>query len=211
MKDLKKLFIVGMVLLLSLSTMAQQGSLQKDILKAINEGAVSAGKVLLDKEGESRCDYYINRGAWVPYEPAWHTGQIIYALTEAYRITGNKTYLSDAVRAGNWWTGLEIKDNPKMKGLVRAIHGNGINNIVFATISDGTAGLYRLTRVTGDKKYARVATSAGDWLYRHTYDREHGVCYDIIDPETGEVVKENSPFWPDKTHQDLYDVARPNT
>ena len=204
--------ILTLLLLFSLFPgRAQDSGLKEKVLKVINEGAVCAGKVLLDGEGKSRCDYYINRGEWVPYEPAWHTGQIIYALTEAYRVTGEKSYLEDAVRAGNWWVSLEIKDNPEMKGLIRAIHGNGVNEIVFATISDGTAGLYRLSKATGDEKYARVATSSGDWLYRHTYDREHGVCYDIIDPATGRVVKENSPFWPEKTHQGLYDVARPNT
>jgi len=39
---------------------------------------------------------------------------------------------------------------------------------------------------------------------------EYGVFYDNVDPETGDVLKENSPFWPEKKNQTLFDVARPN-
>ncbi len=42
------------------------------------------------------------------------------------------------------------------------------------------------------------------------YVRDKGVFYDSVEPKTGEVMKENSPFWPDKKHQELYHVSRPN-
>jgi hypothetical protein len=211
MKHPKSVTVFILFVFITISGFTQNKNIKTKILKAINEGARCASDVLLDEDGKSKGDYYITKGEWRPYEPAWHTGQIIYALTEAYRITGNKKQLEEAKRAGNWWISLEIKNVPEMKGLIKAVHGNGIENIIFATISDGSAGLYRLSKASNDKKYAKVATGAGDWLYRNTYDRENGVCFDNIDPNTGEVLKENSPFWPEKSHQELYDVARPNT
>ncbi|MCK4747721.1 MAG: hypothetical protein KAT15_11815, partial [Bacteroidales bacterium] len=164
-----------------------------------------------DENGISKCDYNLTEGRWIPYEPAWHTGQAIYALTDAYRLTGKSTYLETAKKAGDWWVSLEIKDHPKLNGMLNAIHGDHAGQvIVFATVSDGTAGLFKLQEATGETKYAEVPTRAGDWMLANMCLLDEGVCYDNVDPETGEVLKENSPFWPDKENQDLWDVARPN-
>jgi hypothetical protein len=184
---------------------------KQEILKALNETAGYINNVLINEEGISKCDYNIPEGKWYYYEPAWHTGQAIYALTEAYRLTGNEKYLETAKKAGDWWVSLEIKDHPKLKGMINSIHGDHAGQvIVFATMSDGSAGLYRLHGITKDKRYGDVPTRAGDWMLRNMCLLEEGVCYDNVDPETGEVLKENSPFWPDKENQTLYDVARPN-
>jgi uncharacterized protein YyaL (SSP411 family) len=183
---------------------------KESVLKAIKDVSDFAAFTLLDEYGKSRCDYNITEGKWYEYEPPWHTGQVINALVESYKITNNTSYLKEAVRAGNWWIGLQITDHPKLKGMLNAIHGDGNDNIVFATISDGTPGLFNLYKITGDKKYAQVATSAGQWMLENMYVPEHGVFYDVVKPNTGEVMKENSPFWPDKKNQTLYDVARPN-
>jgi hypothetical protein len=95
--------------------------------------------------------------------------------------------------------------------MVHSAHGDHAGEtIVFATMSDGSAGLYKLFDVTGDKRYGDVTTQAGDWMLRNMCLLEEGVCYDNVDPESGEVMKEYSPFWPDKENQELYDVARPN-
>jgi len=184
---------------------------QQAILESIDESAQYAVNVLLDEEGKSRCDYNVTEGKWYDYEPPWHTGQVIYGLVEAYKVTGKKEYLKAAKRAGDWWCSLEIKEHPRLKGMIDAIHGDHAGNvIVFATVSDGTAGLFSLFDVTKDEKYARVPTQAGDWMLEHMYVPEKGVFYDNVNPETGEVLKENSPFWPDKDKQELFDVARPN-
>jgi uncharacterized protein YyaL (SSP411 family) len=189
---------------------ANNDSLKAEILKAINDGAAYSCNVLLDDEGKSRCDYNWMEGVWYPYEPAWHTGQIIFGLVESYKVTGNPRYLEYAKKAGNWWVGLEIKDHPKLKGMLRAIHGDGINNIVFATISDGTNGLFELWRVSKDEKYASAPTGAGKWMLENMYVPEKGVFYDNVDPVSGEVMKEKSPFWQNKEKQELFDVSRPN-
>jgi len=181
-----------------------------DILGALRSGARYASEVLIDENGKSRCDYSLLDGKWFDYEPPWHTGQIINGLVEAYKVTKDEKYLAVAKKAGDWWVSLEIKDHPKLKGMVRAIHGDGINNIVCATVTDGTPGLFNLYRVTKDKKYAEVPTAAGEWMIRNLYLPKEGMLYDVTDPTTGEVLKENSPFWPDKTKQTLNDVARVN-
>lgn len=152
-------------------------------------------------------------GKWYPYEEPWHTGQLILGLLEAYRVTGDAEVLNHARKAGDWWIGLEIKNNPNFKGMVRATHGDAIGNdqIVFATISDGTHGLFELSKVTGDEKYAKVASSAIGWMLDHMYYPEKGVCYDLVDLKTGEVLKQSSPFYKGKKNQTLEDVSRPNT
>jgi uncharacterized protein YyaL (SSP411 family) len=181
------------------------------ILNAMHIGAEYACNVLLDEQGKSRCDYNVTEGRWYEYEPPWHTGQIIYALVETYQITKEVKYLDAAKRAGDWWVSLEIKDHTKLKGMIRAAHGDYIGDvIVFATVSDGSAGLFRLFEVTGEKKYAQAPTNAGEWMLQNMYVPEKGVFYDSVDPKSGEVLKENSPFWRGKKEQTLYDVARPN-
>ena len=191
-------------------TAANTDSLKAEIISAINDGANYASDVLLDQDGKSRCDYNWMEGKWFAYETPWHTGQIIWGLVDAYKITKNEKFLDNAKRAGDWWCGLQIKDNPKLNGMLKAVHGDGINYIVFATVTDGTPGLFELYRTTGIKKYAEVPTTAGKWMLKHMYVPKERVFYDLVDPVTGEVLKGNSPFWVNKKVQTLFDVARPN-
>lgn len=209
MKTLLSLFLA---ISMNLPVWAQTPS-ASELLKAINECTDYASKVLLDAEGKSRCDYNLIEGKWYPYEEPWHTGQIILGLVDSYKVTGNKDALQAARKAGDWWISLEIKNNPRFKGMVAATHGDVIGNdqIVFATTTDGTPGIFELSRVTGDMKYAKVATSSAKWLLENMYYPEKGVCYDLADLKTGEVLKENSPFYKDKKNQVLEDVSRPNT
>jgi uncharacterized protein YyaL (SSP411 family) len=202
-------------LLVAASPVAEAQVKKEDVTRAINETAVYIKDVLLDSEGKSRCDYNMIEGKWYPYEVPWHTGQAVLALLQAYKVTGNQDYLASARKGGDYWASLEIKDHPKLKGMANAIHGDALGDdfLVFATVSDGTPGIYELSRVTGDKKYARVATNAASWMLANMYYPEKGVCYDNIDAKTGEVLKEFSPFWNkmDKKDQQLINVSRPNT
>jgi hypothetical protein len=184
---------------------------KEEVLRAINGNAQYAASVLLDENGKSRCDYSVMDGKWFDYEPAWHTGQIINGLVESYKVTHDELYLRAAKKAGDWWVGLEIKDNPKFAGMVRAVHGDGINFIVCATVTDGTPGLFNLYRVTKEKKYAEVPTSAGEWMVKNLYLPEEGMFYDMVDPVTAEVRKTGTGFGPPgKKNTTLNDVARVN-
>lgn len=214
MKRISRLFyvLISFCLIFTSSTGGAQVK-QEDLTTAINQSAGYIAKVLLDKEGKSKCDYNLTEGKWYEYEVPWHTGQAVYALLAAYKQTKNTAYLDAAKRGGDYWIGLEIKDHPKLKGMVAAKHGDvlGEDFIVFATVSDGTPGIYELSRVTKDPKYAKVATSAASWMLNNMYYAKEGVSYDNIDAKTGEVLKEKSPFWKDKPNQKLFDVSRPNT
>jgi uncharacterized protein YyaL (SSP411 family) len=214
MLPIKKIPILLIALSMAMLPQAGRSQVKKeDVMKAINETARYIKDVVLDKEGKSRCDYNMIEGKWYPYEVPWHTGQAVNALLAAYKATGNKDYLDAAKAGGDWWITMEIKDRPGLNGMVDALHGDvlGENYIVFATVTDGTPGIYELSKVTKDPKYARVATNAALWMLKNMYYPEKGVCYDAIDVRNGQVVKENSPFWEDKKNQDLYDVSRPNT
>ena len=166
-----KLFSVLLFISCILNAQIVKQPTKAELIKALNECTLYATNVLLDEEGKSRCDYNVIEGKWYPYEEPWHTGQVILGLLEAYKVTGNKEALAAARRAGDWWINLEIKDNPRFAGMVAATHGDDIGNdqIVFATTSDGTPGIFELSRVTGDPKYAEVATSASKWLLENMY------------------------------------------
>lgn len=179
--------------------------------EAIRSGGKYMVDVMLDHEGKSRCDYNTMTSKWEPYEVPWHTGQAINALVEAHLILKDDALLKKAVQAGNWWTSLEIKDHPKLKGMIRSIHGAEMGEIiVYATCTDGTPGLFNLSRVTGDRKYAQVAAQAGVWLHTNMLDPVSGLSYDCVDPVSGEINKTRSDFWKGKEVQTLTDVARPN-
>ena len=205
--------IIIVFILLSTKTLSAgtPDSLKNEIISAINDCGNYSIDILLNENGESRCDYNIIEGKWHPYEPAWHTGQIINALIEAYKITKNEKFLSAAEKAGDWWCSLQIKNNPKLDGMINAVHGDYIGDyIVFATVTDGTPGLFNLYRLTGIKKYAEIPTIAGEWMLNNMFVPDSGVFYDAIDAKTGEIMKDHSPFWPGKLNQTLDDVARPN-
>lgn len=206
-------FSLVFVLLLGGSAVLSAGpndSLKNAIIAVMDGGARYASNVLLDEHGMARGDYNIVEGKWSPYEPAWHTGQIIYGLVEAYRITGKMEYLQQAQRAGAWWKGLVISDNPKLNGMLRTIHGGGIEKICFTTLCDGANGIFELWRATNDSSYAATATTAGEWALKTMYLPDEGMFYDFVDPATGDVQRTWSDFWPDKKEQILTDVARPN-
>jgi hypothetical protein len=213
MKQSKLLFVLCCLLALP-APRAHAQVKKEDVLLAINQCAVYVSETILDKEGKSRCDYNLTEGKWYDYEVPWHTGQAVNSLLAAYKQTGNKSYLAAAERGGKYWISMEVKDKKsKLYGMVAATHGDvlGEDFIVFATISDGTPGIYELSRVTKNPVYAKVATNAASWMLANMYYPEQGVCYDNIDIKTGEVLKEYSPFWKDKKEQKLFDVSRPNT
>ncbi|MBK5719843.1 hypothetical protein JGH11_03045 [Dysgonomonas sp. Marseille-P4677] len=67
-----------------------------ELIKALNECATYTSTILLDEEGKSRCDYNTIERKWYPYEEPWHTGQLIFGLLEAYKVTKNKETLCSA-------------------------------------------------------------------------------------------------------------------
>lgn len=179
--------------------------------EALLSGGRHAARVLLDEHGMPRGDYDLVSGRWEPYEPAWHAGQLILGLLEAWRITREPELLAAARRAGDRWIAQEITEPPQLRGLLNAWHGGPLGKLInFTTVSDGTPGLFELSRETGDSRYAQAATRSGEWLLRHTYIPAEHLFYNIVDPDTGAVWKNRSPHHPYLARVEITHVARPN-
>ncbi len=213
----KKLFL-ALLALWWLPGCAQKASLdlndsyEQKIMVSLNQAIQHAGKVCLDAEGKARGDYEMISGRWSEYEPAWHTGQLIQGLLEAYQVTQNQDALTYAIQGGDWWIGLQFSDEHPLAGYMNAIHGASVGNLInTTTITDGTPGLFDLSELTGDPKYAEVATSAGKWILDNLYLSEHRLSYNIVDPETGKIWKDKSPHAQHQGHEiTIKQVARPN-
>ncbi len=194
------------------STLLLDPEYKEKIVKSLNQAIQHTSEAMIDEQGMARGNYHMITGEWKEYEAAWHTGQAIYGLLEAYKVTSNQKALDEAIRAGNWWVGLQFPKGHILEGYLNAKHGNKLGELInTTTIADGTPGLFNLTDMTNDKTYADVATSAGAWILDHLYIPEERLSYNIVDGKTGEVWKDRSPH---AQHQRLpftikY-VARPN-
>ncbi len=191
---------------------AQTSDRCADIRAALEGGSRYAARVLLDSAGRARGDYDWLGGTWQEYEAMWHTGQLINGLLAAYEVTADAEALAAARRGGDWWVAQEITDVPALRGMVRAVHGASVGALINATtVTDGTPGLFRLSRATGDPRYAQTAIRAGEWMHQHLYIEKEGLLYNIVDPQTGEIWKDRSPH---PQHQGgkakITEVARPN-
>lgn len=182
-----------------------------EIRKALGETGTAIAQTALDQEGKARGDYNWREGTWSSYEVAWHTGQAIEGLLAAYQVNHDPKLLAKAKQAGNWWIGQEFKSGP-LKGLANAAHGDRLGKLInWTTIGDGTAGLFTLTRVTGDKRYADTAMRSIRWLIANTeVPGDQGLFYNIIDPTTGALWKDKTPHHPDLVNPKITEVARPN-
>src|SRR5690349_17542460 len=99
---------------------------KEEVITALNTCATYVADVILDSAGRSRCDYNLTEGKWYEYEVPWHTGQAVYSLLAAYKITKDPAFLNAARRGGDYWISMEIKDHPMLKGMVGASHGDFI-------------------------------------------------------------------------------------
>lgn len=215
---IKHMCLVFIIVVFSSSCEAQSKKLgisihyKEKIEKSLANGIDHAINVCLDDNGKAKGDYELVSSEWTEYEPAWHTGQLIKGLLDAYIVTKDENALKHAKKAGDWWVTLQFQEGHPLEGYMNAVHGDKVGNLInTTTIADGTPGLFQLSRVTKDDTYADVATSAGKWILDNLYVKEHKLSYNIVDPETGEIWKDKSPH---EQHQDdpitIKQVARPN-
>ncbi|MEM7485366.1 MAG: hypothetical protein AAF348_09170 [Bacteroidota bacterium] len=206
------LMVVGFLACAQKQELGLEVSYKKEIEASLKNAIVHAGKSCLDDEGKAKGDYEMISGEWMEYEPAWHTGQLIQGLLEAYQVTKNEEALQYAIQAGDRWTSLQFPKGHVLEGYLNAIHGASVGNLInTTTITDGTPGLFDLTEATENPKYAEVATSAGSWILDNLYLPEHKLSYNIVDPETGEIWKDKSPHAQHQDHEiTIKHVARPN-
>jgi hypothetical protein len=181
-----------------------------EIRTAVTEMADAIDRVLLDARGAARGDYHWHGGTWEPYEVAWHTGQAIEALLAAHAVTGGRRYLERARQAGEYWIGMRFIAGP-LRGMINAAHGDRLGTLInFTTVGNGTPGLFRLTRATGDRRFADVASEAIAWQHRHmAVPGRTDLYYNIVEPGTGRVWTDRSPHH-ETVPATLTQVARPN-
>jgi hypothetical protein len=186
------------------------------IRAALRDVGRHVATVLVTPSGKGRADYDLMTGRWLEYEPHWHTGQQIWGLLHAHRITGERAFLRSAVRAGRWWISTEFQAPHPLAGLVNAYHGDHIGPLInFTTISDGTPGLFALSRATGDPRHAATATRSGKWLWANARVPEgtpggEGLFFNFIDPATARIVTAFSPTHPGVAAPTITQIARPN-
>jgi uncharacterized protein YyaL (SSP411 family) len=183
---------------------------EQEVRAALIEISDAIADRLLDEKGRAKGDYYWAEGEWREYEAAWHSGQAIEGLLAAHAVTGDPRYLARARQAGDWWVSLELEDGP-FKGMINAAHGDRLGALInFTTVGNGTQGLFSLTSVTGDTRYADVATKAIIWLAKNTQVPDHpGLYYNILDPATGTIWTDKSPHH-NVEKATVTQVARPN-
>jgi hypothetical protein len=206
--------VIRLVLVLALGALAAPTDAEPlptaDVRSALIETADAIDRTVLDEHGRARGDYNWLEGRWSPYEVAWHTGQAIEGLLAAHAVTADPRYLARARQAGDFWSSLELKHGP-FAGMINAAHGDRLGPLInFTTVGNGTPGLFRLGRVTGERRYADVAAKAIAWLARNTQVPGHaGLYYNILDPVTGRIWTDRSPHHATPTPK-VTQVARPN-
>jgi len=207
----KARWLAAALLLAGAPALAADPVPSSEVRKALDETGTAIAQSALDKEGKARGDYNWREGTWGPYEVAWHTGQAIEGLLAAYQVNHDPKLLAKARQAGDWWIAQEFKNGP-LKGLMNAAHGEKLGTLInFTTIGDGTAGLFTLTRVTGDKRYADSAMRSIRWLIANAeVPGDQGLFYNIIDPKTGAIWKDRTPHDPDLVNPKVTQVSRPN-
>ena len=188
-----------------------QSNLKDDIFSAIEDGSYFTINHMLDSARRSKCDYDIISGSWNPYEEAWHTGQAIYGLVEAYQVTRQKRLLDQANKSLDWWLSLQFTEDPFLKGMLNAAHGSKLGPLInFTTITDGTNGIFALYEVTKNPRILSTCEEVADWMIREMYIEEEGLFYNIVDPTQKKVLKTFNPHRPEDKNPKITEVARPN-
>ena len=200
-------FLCSIFFIHCLTSCAQQRTFNLDasydqrITESLKKATSHTTDAMLSENGEAKGNYRWLKGEWEAYETAWHTGQVIYGLLEVYEITGEQRALDASITAGNWWVGLQFPKGHQLEGFLNAVHGDKMGELInTTTITDGTPGLFLLSKVTGDDTYANVATNAGAWILDNLYIPDERLSYNIVDGKTGEIWKTKSPH---KQHEGL--------
>lgn len=182
---------------------------QAVVAQALREIAAHSEAVLITPSGMVRAEYDPETGTWADYEPAWHTGQMIWGLLAAGGALGEPRLIGTARRAGDWWAAQEFQPPHPFAGLIDAWHGGRFGRLLnWTTISDGTPGLFVLSRMTGDPRYAEAASRSGAWLWANTrvpkeIPGAEGLFYNFFDAGRGVVLTD----WNPHTQGPDYDAA----
>lgn len=136
----------------------------------------------------------VKAGTWFFFGPIWHTGQAVKALSLAYKYFGNTEYLEAAKSGADFIIHQQVRDKGSDDfGLIAAYedHNNIINT---SAILECVGGLFNLTDVTGNERYATCAIDAIQWVVRKLY-KGNGLFTDGYDPVKKEL---STQGWTDR-------------
>lgn len=226
---IKKVLAGAALALFALGATAWADSIDADreasVIQALEEISAYSGDVLMTDSGMGRADYDMIDSEWIMYETHWHTGQLVWGLLEAGKVLDRPDLIGKAELGGKWWVSTEYPEGHPLAGLVAAAHGDKLGDLInWTTVSDGTPGLFALSRATGDPVYADTATRSGEWLWAHTrvpdgIPNGDWLFYNIIDPDLGivyddwDVHTQGLPRDPERTASEtppITRMARPN-
>lgn len=111
--------------------------------------------------------YYMPEQKYVPGLD-WTQGRALFALTEAYKLTGDERYLETAKFGGKYIHGLQVTDPyyRKTLGAIRELTPVGSA----CGILDGAqaaSGLVLLEQVSGEENWLRLGRMFGDFILRY--------------------------------------------
>lgn len=116
-----------------------------------------------------------NRGEYMPGEkwkffgPVWHTEQGVKALALAYKYF-KKPYLLESARLGaEFILNQQVTEKNDIDyGMVEA-YEDDVDKLNTSAVLESCDGLFTLSEVTGEMKYAERALEAIDWVVRRCY------------------------------------------
>jgi hypothetical protein len=146
-----------------------------------------------DWRGCFRGEYHAGRRSWDIFCPIWHGGQGVKALALAYELLKTQCYLDDARLSAEFILRHQINDSKHPDdGLILAYESGGGTHVSTSAILESLDGLFVLTRVSGDKRYADAAIRALQWVERRMFLPAEGLFLDEYDPDTRTMT---TPAW----------------
>lgn len=118
-----------------------------------------------------------------------------WTYLQAYKLTGEKKYLTNAQQAANWLKTAAVRD---IGGMTWNEHESPRSKVMYhANLNNGNAGigmfLHELYEVTDNKKYEELAQQALNWIENSSLkDRKDAIYW--LDND-GEADYSNDPSW----------------
>lgn len=143
-----------------------------------------------DWRGAFKGEYSAAARRWDVFCPIWHGGQGVKALALAYGALGDKEYLDAARQAAEFILRHQVVDRrSKDFGFIPAYeHGSeGVNT---SAIIESLDGLFILSELSGERRYADAAVAALRWVQRTMFLPDEGLFLDDYLPGEGVILSE---------------------
>ena len=130
--------------------------------------------------GAIRGEYTLAEKKWWFFCPVWHTGQAVKGLVRAWQLDQNPVYLDSARSGGDFILNNQLTDGPDA-GLLLA-YENWPDRSNVSAVLETLDGLFALTEVTGEERWADAALAALAWCRDKAWIKGTGLVRDIYSP-----------------------------